>query len=243
MAACARPTGQAPSRRHIARRSSEDRHGHAVRHGSSAKSLVAPSVVAAVPLDDRAAGHDASTSRCCATICSIPGKESFAGFVNYRTSSRIRPSSRALQIRSKLVFAVLVITVVGGTLFALLLDQPILRAGIVRLMVIAPFFIMPTVSALVWKNMLMHPVSGLFAWIARLVGLQPIDWFAQVPLLAVILIVAWQWLPFATLILLTALQSLDEEQKEAAEMDGAPPLPSSSTSCCRIWPGRSPSSS
>ena len=35
------------------------------------------------------------------------------------------------------------------------------------------------------------------------------------------MIVAWQWLPFATLILLTALQSLDEEQKEAAEMDGA----------------------
>ena len=36
--------------------------------------------------------------------------------------------------------------------------------------------------------------------------------------------VAWQWLPFATLILLTAIQSLDEEQKEAAEMDGTPPL-------------------
>ncbi len=30
-----------------------------------------------------------------------------------------------------------------------------------------------------------------------------------------------QWLPFATLILLTALQSLDEERKEAASMDGA----------------------
>ena len=43
-------------------------------------------------------------------------------------------------------------------------------------------------------------------------------------LFAVILIVAWQWLPFATLILLTALQSLDEEQKEAAEMDGASAL-------------------
>src|SRR5690606_3776350 len=48
-----------------------------------------------------------------------------------------------------------------------------------------------------------------------------IDWFAQYPLLSIIIIVAWQWLPFATLILLTALQSLDEEQKEAAEMDGA----------------------
>ena len=39
--------------------------------------------------------------------------------------------------------------------------------------------------------------------------------------MSIILIVAWQWLPFATLILLTALQSLDEEQKEAAQMDGA----------------------
>jgi sorbitol/mannitol transport system permease protein len=35
------------------------------------------------------------------------------------------------------------------------------------------------------------------------------------------MIVAWQWLPFSTLILLTALQSLDSEQMEAAEMDGA----------------------
>jgi sorbitol/mannitol transport system permease protein len=92
------------------------------------------------------------------------------------------------------------------------------------LMVIAPFFVMPTVSALVWKNLLMHPVSGLFAWIATLFGLTPIDWFNDAPLFAVILIVAWQWLPFATLILLTALQSQDEEQKEAAEMDGASAL-------------------
>ena len=115
----------------------------------------------------------------------------------------------------------LLITVVGGILLALLLDQPIFGQGIVRLMVIAPFFIMPTVSALIWKNLLMHPVYGIFAWIAKLVGLQPIDWFADAPLLSVISIVAWQWLPFATLILLTALQSLDQEQKEAAEMDGA----------------------
>jgi sorbitol/mannitol transport system permease protein len=101
------------------------------------------------------------------------------------------------------------------------MNQPIWGRNFVRLMVIAPFFVMPTVSALVWKNLLMHPVSGLFAWIMTSVGLQPIDWFADYPMLAVILIVAWQWLPFATLILLTALQSLDEEQKEAAEMDGA----------------------
>ena len=123
-----------------------------------------------------------------------------------------------------LVGSVLAITIVLGVFVALLLDQPMFGQGIVRLMVIAPFFVMPTVSALVWKNLLMHPVSGLFAWLFKSVGLKPIDWFAQAPLTAIILIVAWQWLPFAALILLTALQSLDPEQKEAAEMDGTPAL-------------------
>jgi sorbitol/mannitol transport system permease protein len=153
-----------------------------------------------------------------------PGNEPFIGFLNYRYFLTDPAFFAALGNTLKLVGAVLAITVVGGILLALLLDQPFVGRGIVRLMVIAPFFVMPTVSALIWKNLLMHPVSGLFAWIARSIGLQPIDWFAEAPLTAIDLIVAWQWLPFATLILLTALQSLDQEQKEAAEMDGAPAI-------------------
>ena len=49
------------------------------------------------------------------------------------------------------------------------------------------------------------------------------DWFADFPMASIIVIVAWQWLPFALLILLTAVQSLDHEQ-EAARMDGAGPI-------------------
>ncbi len=120
-----------------------------------------------------------------------------------------------------LVGGVLLITVIGGLFLALLIDQPIFGQGIVRILVISPFFVMPTVAALVWKNMLMNPIYGIFAWLFSLVGLPPVDFLAQIPLLSIILIVAWQWLPFATLILLTALQSLDGEQMEAAEMDGA----------------------
>ena len=148
----------------------------------------------------------------------------FTGFANY-TYFFANPNIWTVFFNTLiLVGGVLAITLVGGTLLALLLDQPMFGQGIVRLLVIAPFFVMPTVSALVWKNMLMHPVNGLFAWIARTFGLQPVDWFAHVPLFSVIIIVAWQWLPFATLILLTALQSLDEEQREAAGMDGAGPI-------------------
>ncbi len=88
--------------------------------------------------------------------------------LNYRYFLTDPAFFTALGNTLKLVGGVLIITVVGGTLLALLLDQPFFGRGIVRLMVIAPFFVMPTVSALVWKNMLMHPVSGLFAWIAQI---------------------------------------------------------------------------
>jgi sorbitol/mannitol transport system permease protein len=150
-----------------------------------------------------------------------PGTESFVGFENFRYFLTDPAFLASLRNTLVLVGSVLGITILLGVPVALLLDQPVVGLNIVRLMVIAPFFVMPTVSALIWKNLLMHPVSGLFAWLFRLVGLEPIDWFNDAPLFAIILIVSWQWLPFATLILLTALQSLDEEQKEAAEMDGA----------------------
>lgn len=150
-----------------------------------------------------------------------PGSHNWIGFLNYRYFLTDPAFIASIINTLLLVLGVLLITMVGGTLLALVLDQPFWGQGIVRLLVIAPFFVMPTVSALVWKNMFMNPVYGLFAWIARGLGLQPVDWLADIPLLSIVIIVAWQWLPFATLILLTALQSLDGEQKEAAEMDGA----------------------
>ncbi len=154
----------------------------------------------------------------------MPGMEAWAGFENYQYFLTDPAFFTALGNTLMLVGGVLAITIIGGTLIALLLDQPIWGQGIVRLLVIAPFFVMPTVSALVWKNMLMHPANGLFAWIAQTFGFEAVDWLGAMPLLSIILIVAWQWLPFATLIILTALQSLDQEQKDAAEMDGAGPF-------------------
>ncbi|MGV0910924.1 carbohydrate ABC transporter permease [Martelella sp. FOR1707] len=151
----------------------------------------------------------------------MPGTESFAGFMNYRFFLTDPAFFQAIGNTLLLVGGVLFATVVGGIALALLLDQPIFGQGIVRILVIAPFFVMPTVSALVWKNMLMNPVNGLFASLARFLGIQPIDFLSSMPLTSIGLIVTWQWLPFATLILLTALQSLSEEQKEASEMDGA----------------------
>ncbi|MCR8726449.1 carbohydrate ABC transporter permease [Frigidibacter sp. ROC022] len=150
-----------------------------------------------------------------------PDRQGWAGWNNYYYFLTDPAFAAAFQNTLVLVIGVLIITVVGGILLALLLDQPFWGQGIVRVLVIAPFFVMPTVSALVWKNMFMNPVNGLFAHAAQAVGLQPIDFLGHHPLSSIVGIVAWAWLPFATLILLTALQSLDREQIEASEMDGA----------------------
>lgn len=152
------------------------------------------------------------------------GDLGFAGFQNYArflSSNAFWPSVYTTLI---IVGGVLVITVCFGILLALLLDQPIWGQGVVRILVIAPFFVMPTVSALVWKNMFMDPVNGLFAYLFKFFGAEPVVWLTDAALPSIIMIVSWQWLPFATLILLTAIQSLDSEQLEAAEMDGAPAL-------------------
>jgi sorbitol/mannitol transport system permease protein len=150
-----------------------------------------------------------------------PDNSAFVGLQNYASFLSDPDFLTALLNTLILVVSVLVISVGGGMLVALLMDQPVFGLNILRLMVIAPFFVMPTVSALVWKNLLMNPDSGLFAWIARSLGFEPIVWFTNWPMLSVIIVVSWEWLPFASLILLTALQSLDEEQKEAASLDGA----------------------
>jgi sorbitol/mannitol transport system permease protein len=106
-------------------------------------------------------------------------------------------------------------------LLAVLYERRFFGRNAAVLLVIAPFFVMPTVSALVWKNMILHPVYGLLALAFAKLGLTPIDWFGAYPMLSLILIISWEWLPFAFLILFTSIKSLDAEQKEAAQIDGA----------------------
>jgi sorbitol/mannitol transport system permease protein len=150
-----------------------------------------------------------------------PDLSGFSGFENYRHLLGDPAFWASLRNTLVLVGSVLLVTIVLGVLLAVLFNQDFRGRNFARLLAIAPFFIMPTVSALIWKNLLMHPVYGVFGIVARGVGGTAVDWFADHPMLSIIVILSWEWLPFSLLILLTALQSLDQEQLEAARMDGA----------------------
>ena len=153
-----------------------------------------------------------------------PTIRGWAGFSNYVYLVTDPDFWASLGTTLILLGSVLAITVVGGTLLAVLFNQDFPGRNIARVLAISPFFVMPTVSALIWKDLLMHPIYGVLGAVARAVGANPVDWFAQFPLASVIAIVAWEWLPFALLILLTAVQSLDQDQLEAARIDGAGPI-------------------
>jgi sorbitol/mannitol transport system permease protein len=150
-----------------------------------------------------------------------PGDHAFAGLENYKyffTDDAFMPAVRNTLV---LLGSVMGITVVFGIGLALLVNEPFPGRAFVRVLLISPFFVMPAVNALMWKNMMMNPIYGLFAQMFQFFGVQPIDWLSEYPLFSIILMISWQWLPFAFLIFMTALQSMDREQLEAARMDGA----------------------
>lgn len=150
-----------------------------------------------------------------------PDQSGFAGLENFEFFVTDPSFGPAVINTLLLLGSVILATAVFGVLIALLVNSPFPGRGIVRVLLISPFFVMPTVNALMWKNMMMNPIYGVLAQVWIFFGAQPVDWLTDHPLFSVIVMVSWQWLPFATLIFMTALQSMDQEQLEAARMDGA----------------------
>lgn len=85
----------------------------------------------------------------------------------------------------------------------------------------AGLFILPlaspaVVAAVVWK-MLLDPQIGP---VDTLIG-QPIPWFSDFPLTAVVIADSWKTVPFVMFLLYAAIMSIDPQQFEAAKLDGA----------------------
>ena len=119
--------------------------------------------------------------------------------------------------------------IVGGSLvlglaFALLLNRTFPFRGVARSLMIAPFFVMPPVNAVVQKNLFLNPIFGLVNWVWTSLGFERIDWLAVHPKFSIIAMAVWQWAPFMMLILLAGLQGISDEVREAARIDGAGPI-------------------
>jgi sorbitol/mannitol transport system permease protein len=153
----------------------------------------------------------------------IPHK--WVGLDNFRYSLTEDPIFRTA-IWNTLGFTA---AIVGGSLvlglgFALLLNRTFPLRGVARSLMIAPFFVMPTVNAVVQKNLFLNPIFGLVNWVWTSLGFHRVDWLAVHPKLSIIAMATWQWTPFMMLILLAGLQGISDEVREAARVDGAGPI-------------------
>jgi len=150
-----------------------------------------------------------------------PDNIQFAGLDNYLFVVTADPIFPVALLNTVILTAGSVIAaLVFGLLFAELVNHRYPGRGIVRTMFITPFLVMPVVGALTWKNMMLNPVFGVVDYVMQLVKLPAIDWLAQFPLFAITGIVVWRWAPFMMLILLAGMQSLSDEIREAARVDG-----------------------
>ena len=172
-----------------------------------------------------------------------PSLSNWRGFGNYKYVLEAKDFWMAIQNSVLIVSSILILTVILGLMIAVLVNRTFPGRGIVRVLLISPFFVMPAVNAVLWINMILDPVLGLNGLAVTglnevLAGLRdfpviggffsmwpeikPMSFRAsQTSAYAVIMMVTWQWTPFAVLIFMTSLQSEDESQKEAAMLDGA----------------------
>ena len=172
-----------------------------------------------------------------------PSIDNWRGIGNYKYVWGQDSFWLAIQNSLLIVCSILFLTVILGVLIAVLINRSFPGRGIVRVLLISPFFVMPAVNAVLWINMILDPVLGLQGIAvngindvidglrtAPIVGgffslwpeFAPISFRAtQTSAYAVIMMVTWQWTPFAVLIFMTSLQSEDQQQKEAAVLDGA----------------------
>jgi sorbitol/mannitol transport system permease protein len=145
----------------------------------------------------------------------------FAGLANYTRLVTDESIRIAIWNTVLLTICVIGISVVLGLAVASLLNSDVFGKGLMRTLMIAPFLIMPTAGALIWKDTLLNPLFGLLPYFLSPFGLSRVDWVNQFPMVTVVMVEVWRWTPFMMLIILAGLQSQNPEVLEAARVDGA----------------------
>jgi multiple sugar transport system permease protein len=120
------------------------------------------------------------------------------------------------------IAATVPLTIVLGTLLAVLVDRSALLGPIARTLVLWPAVVAPVVVSLIWL-LILSPSIGSLNRLLEDVGLPRQGWLGSEAgaLLSIILVDVWHWTPVVFLLVYTALQGIDHQILEAARVDGA----------------------
>ena len=111
-----------------------------------------------------------------------------------------------------------------GLITALLLNRDYRGRAVYRSMVLIPWVVPGIAAAMTWKWMYSSQY-GVINYALQSIGLiqKNVDWLgsSQTALTSIMVTATWKAIPFMTIVLLAALQSIDSTLYEAARVDGA----------------------
>ncbi|MCU1579710.1 MAG: uncharacterized protein JWP19_1914 [Rhodoglobus sp.] len=148
-------------------------------------------------------------------------------FIGLDNFTRLFSDSRLVAVyrsTTTMALAILAINIVIGLLLAVLLEtrMPRIIRGFFRLSFLFPFVVSSSAVALIWRFLLNKDLGLVNYWLG-FIGVDHIDWLgssAWAPV-AVVLVNSWKTVGFSILVYVAGLQSIPNEIKEAAIVDGA----------------------
>ncbi|MBM6593572.1 carbohydrate ABC transporter permease [Microvirga pudoricolor] len=148
----------------------------------------------------------------------------YVGFENFAWALESQAFYTALWNTFVWVFGSVAIEMIFGLGLALLLNKTFLFRGVARAVILAPYLVPTVVAVLVWRYMF-HDIVGIINAGLITVGVidKPLLWLnsQSLAMTSVILVGVWKFFPFVVIALLGILQSIPQEQYEAAKIDGA----------------------
>ncbi len=129
-----------------------------------------------------------------------------------------------IAIRNTVIFTLGTVlpTIVISLVVAALLNRKVKGIGVFRTIVFLPLAISSVVMAVVWQ-FVFNTDNGLLNIMLGWVGIGPIPWLVDPhwAMASLCVVSVWRSVPFATVILLAAMQGVPESLYEAAKIDGA----------------------
>lgn len=153
------------------------------------------------------------------------GTDTFAGFSNYARLLSGRNGDFVVAMLRTFGYVVVVIAldfVLAMTQALLLFSMKLRWAKIWRAVFILPILVIPTASAVFWRNVMFAPHNGEFL---RVLGLQhvisPPLGDPKLAFWAIIVVVVWAWSPWVFILFSAGLDQIDKTVIEASMVDGA----------------------
>lgn len=152
----------------------------------------------------------------------------FAGLANFQRLLTQYPYSQRMLAafwHNVLAFALTMVIQNGfGLLFALLLAGRTWGARVYRAIFFMPVVLSLVIVGFLWQ-LFLNPVWGIVNKLLVLAGLGALarPWLGdpQTALITLILVNAWRWVGFPTIVFLAGIQAIPDEYLEAARLDGA----------------------